>query len=184
MKNNWILKILILTFFLSLVFSGLSNLVAESFNEVILVLIIFFVTGFGIVFDMFGVAVLTSKEANFHAMASKKVKGSKEAIILIKNSANIATIFNDVIGDICGIISGSLAAVFTVYLVGAINLNSVIIAMIVTAVTSTFTVTGKAYMKIVAMKNSDLIVLNIGKVLSLFSKKWFFLKKLVDIYYL
>ena len=34
----------------------------------------------GIIFDMVGVAVLSCEEAFLHARASKKIKGSKEAI--------------------------------------------------------------------------------------------------------
>lgn len=168
MKKNWIYKILIITFILSLIFSGISNYIANNFNAFILFIIILIVILIGVIFDMFGVAVLTSKEANFHAMASKKVRGAKEALVLIKNSANIATIFNDVIGDICGIVSGSLSAVLTLSLVGVININSVLMAMLVTAITSSITVTGKAYMKTLAVKKSDKIILNIGKFMTFF----------------
>lgn len=166
MKNNWICKVFLLTFLLSIIFSAISNFIANSFSEIVLLLIIFIVILIGIIFDMFGVAVLTSNEANFHAMASKKISGAKEAINLIKNSANIASVFNDVVGDISGIISGSLSAVFTLYLIGKIDLNSMLISVLVTAITSTFTVTGKAYMKIVAVNNSDSIVLFIGKMIN------------------
>lgn len=171
MKNNWIYKVFLLTFLLSIIFSFISNFIAESFNEFILVLIIFLVIVIGIIFDMFGVAVLTSTEANFHAMASKKIKGSKEALALIKSSSKISSIFNDVVGDICGIVSGSLSAVYTVYLCGVLSINSVLLAVLITAITSTFTVTGKAIMKNVGMKNSDKIVLFIGKFISKFKFK-------------
>ncbi len=163
-KNNWIYKVFLLTFILSLLFSGISNFIAVKFNNLILLLITILVILIGIIFDMIGVAVLTSKEANFHAMASKKIKGAKEAIGLIKNSATIASFCNDVIGDICGIVSGSLSAVLTLSLAGIINLNSTLIAMIVTALTSTITVGGKAIMKRVAMQKSDTIVLIVGKI--------------------
>ncbi len=168
MKNNWIYKVFLLTFLLSIIFSGLSNFVANNFNEIILLLIIFIVILIGIIFDMFGVAVLTCNEASLHAMASKKIKGAKEGILLVKNSANIASLFSDVIGDICGIVSGSLSAVFTVYLCGVVDFNSALLAILVTAVTSTFTVTGKAIMKTVAINNCDNITLTIGKVVSKF----------------
>lgn len=171
MKNKWIYTVFILTFILSLLFGFISNLITSRVDNLFLAVIIIIVIIFGIVFDAFGVAVLTSKEANFHAMSSRRVKGAKEAIKLIKNSANIASLFNDVVGDICGIVSGTLSAVFTVYLVGVVNINSILLAMLVTAFTSTFTVTGKAYMKNVAVKNSDQIVLFIGRVMSIFTKE-------------
>ena len=163
-NNNWIYKVFLLTFILSLIFSGISNFIAESFNNIILFFITILVIAIGIIFDMVGVAILTSKEANFHAMASKKVKGAKEAIELIKDSATIASFCNDVVGDICGIISGSLSAVLTLSLADAITVSSTLLAMLVTALTSTATVGGKAIMKRVAMKKSDTIVLIVGKI--------------------
>lgn len=163
-KNNWIYKVFLLTFILSLLFSGISNFIANNFSEIILLIITIIVIIIGIIFDMIGVAVLTSKEASFHAKASKKIKGAKESIALIKNSATIASFCNDVIGDICGIISGSLSAVLTISIAGVINLNSTILAMLITALTSTLTVGGKAIMKRVAMKNSDSIVFTVGKI--------------------
>ncbi len=165
-KNNWIYKVFLLTFILSVVFSGISNFIANNFNNIFLLIITIVVIIIGIIFDMIGVAVLTSKESTFHAKASKKIKGAKESINLIKNSATIASFCNDVIGDICGIISGSLSAVLTLSIAGVINLNSTIIAIFVTAITSTLTVGGKAIMKRVAMKNSDSIVFIVGKIKS------------------
>ena len=169
MKNNWIYKVFFMTFILSLIFSGISNFIANTFSEIILLIIIFVVILLGIIFDMFGVAVLTSDEKIFHSMSSKRVRGAKEGVKLIKNSARIASVFNDVIGDICGIVSGSLSAVFTLSVVGYFDINSTVLAMLITGVTSTFTVTGKAIMKTVAVKNSDSIVLFIGKVINILS---------------
>ena len=58
------------------------------------------VIALGILFDIIGVAVTVADEKEFHAMATKKVKGSKCAIKLIRNSAKVANICADVIGDL------------------------------------------------------------------------------------
>ncbi len=166
MKNNWIYKVFLLTFILSIIFSGVSNFIANNFNSYILAVITLLVIFIGITSDMVGIAVLTSKEANFHAMASKKKPGSKEAIALIKNSATIASFCNDVIGDICGIVSGSLSAVLTISIAVSLNFDLTIMAIIITAIISTITVGGKAIMKQIAMKNSDSILSLVGKVLN------------------
>ena len=55
---------------------------------------------------MVGMAVQVADIKVFNAMAAKKVKGAKIALIMIKNAPKLSTICNDVIGDICGIISG------------------------------------------------------------------------------
>ena len=61
----------------------------------------------GIFFDIIGVAVTVANEHEFHAKATKKVKGSKDSIKLIRNAPKVANICADVIGDICGVLSRS-----------------------------------------------------------------------------
>ena len=170
-KTKWILTVFILSFILSVIFSGISTAMTENFHTIILVLVILLVIGIGILFDMIGVAVLTCKESNLHAKAAKKMKGAKAAISLIKNSTKVSSVCNDVIGDICGIVSGSLGAALTLDIVGVFNASSVIITMIVTATISSLTVGFKAIFKDVAEKNSDAIVYTSGKILSIFKKE-------------
>ncbi|MDE5888861.1 MAG: hypothetical protein K2H20_02455, partial [Bacilli bacterium] len=61
---NWIYKVFLLSFILSIVFSGISTVMADKFNTIILVIITILVITIGIIFDMIGVAVLTSNEAS------------------------------------------------------------------------------------------------------------------------
>ena len=42
----------------------------------------------GIIFDMIGVAAMTAKEAPFHAMNAKKIKGASSCIKLLKNNSD------------------------------------------------------------------------------------------------
>ena len=39
-------------------------------------------------------------------MASRKIKGAKETVNLIRNNVKISSFCNDVVGDICGIVMG------------------------------------------------------------------------------
>jgi len=167
---NWIYKVFLLSFILSIIFSGISSTMANNFNTIILGIIIIIVIAIGILFDMLGVAVLTSKEANLHAKASKKLKGAKEAISLLKNATKVSSVCNDVIGDICGIVSGSLGAVLTVSVANVFGLKTSIISVMVTAIISALTVGCKAIFKEVASKKSDSIVFTAGKILSIFKK--------------
>lgn len=171
-NTKWLITVFILAFVLSIIFSGISTIMANSFPTAILAIIIVVVIGVGIVFDMIGVAVLTSKEANLHAKASKKMKGAKQAIILLKNSTKVASVCNDVIGDICGIVSGALGAVLTVAIASLFDFEAAatITTVIVTAVISACTVGFKAVFKEVATKNSDSIVFTVGKIISIFKK--------------
>ena len=170
-KTKWILIVFILSFILSVIFSGISTAMTNNFHTIILIIVILLVIGIGILFDMIGVAVLTCKESNLHAKAAKKMKGAKSAISLIKNSTKVSSVCNDVIGDICGIVSGSLGAALTLDIVGAFNASSVMITMIVTATISSLTVGFKALFKDIAEKNSDAIVYTCGKALSIFKKE-------------
>ncbi len=170
-KTKWILIVFLLSFILSVIFSAISTAMSEMFNTIILTITIIVVISIGILFDMIGVAVLTCKESNLHAKASKKMKGAKQAISLIKNSTKVSSICNDVIGDICGIVSGSLGAALTLDILGVINISTVAMTAIVTATISALTVGFKAVFKDVAEKNSDAIVYTCGKILSIFKKE-------------
>ena len=120
---------------------------------------------------MIGVAVLTSNESSLHAKASKKIRGAKEAIYLLKNAPKVSSICNDVVGDVCGIVSGSLGAVLTINIASYFNWNIVIVTTFITALISSLTVGGKAIFKTVATKKADNIVYNVGKTMSFFIKK-------------
>ena len=167
-KDHWIPIIFILTFILSFIFACLSNL-ASNMNVLLLsiTLIIFIIIG--IIFDMIGVAVLTCEEKSFHAKASRKIKGAKECIWLIKNANKTSSICNDVIGDICGIVSGTITATLVIKLY-----NTPLIAILLTAIVSSLTVGGKAIGKKIAIKKCENIVFFVGKILNKLHIKKFY----------
>ena len=66
--------------------------------------------GTGIVFDIIGVAVTATDESSFHSMAAKKVHGAAHAIRLVRHADRVSSFCNDVVGDICGTVSGAAAA--------------------------------------------------------------------------
>lgn len=167
-KSTWIVIIFILTFILSFIFSGISNFIAnnENLNVLFLLGILILVVGTGIIFDMVGVASLTSNEATFHAKATKKIKGAKSSIKIIKNSSKMATVCCDIVGDICGIVSGSLVAILAIYIAKHIN-NINLVTTVITAIVSALTVGTKAILKNVAVKKCDNIIEIVGKILSI-----------------
>lgn len=168
--KHWPLKIFWLSFILAALFSGLSTFCADM-NVVLLIIILTVVILIGIVFDMIGVAVLTSEEVSFHSMSSKKISGAKEAISLLRSKNKVSSVCNDVIGDICGIVSGSLGAALTTYIIIKSNGNIMWITIVITAFISSLTVGGKALGKTVAMKNCDKIVFFVGKLKHIFHLK-------------
>ena len=163
-KDNWIYKVFLMTFFLSVVFSSLSNVITANANLPVMIMITIIVIAIGIIFDMIGTASLTSSEATFHAKSSRKIKGAKESLTLLKNSVRVASICNDVIGDICGIVSGGMGAMVAINLAKFFNNNVTISSIIVSAVISSLTVGGKAIFKKVAIKKCDNIIFLVGKL--------------------
>jgi CBS domain containing-hemolysin-like protein len=105
-------------------------------------------------------------------MASNRIKGAKTAVKLLKNAEKVNNICSDVIGDICGIISGALGAaiVLKIFSSGGINADTSIISILFSSLTAAITVGGKALGKRIAMTNSREIVYFVARVLSVFSK--------------
>ena len=170
-SDNWIIKVFLFTFFITLIVSGSANYISSHSNMIVLIIITILIIILGILFDMIGTSILTVNEANFHSMASNRVKGSKKSIKLIKNKSNIANFCNDVIGDICGIISGSMGAIISLNISNLLKLDSTISALIIASIISSITVVGKAIGKKYATRSSDKIILFVGKALSLFEKE-------------
>lgn len=168
-KQNikWILLITSLTFVISMIFSYLSETILKKSNIVIELLVLLTVILIGIIFDMIGVAVTTCAEYPFHAMASRKIKGAKTAIKLIKNKDKVSSFCNDVIGDICGIVSGTAGVIIAT----SIAKDSIICSLLVTATISSLTIGGKALGKKVAVNKSEKITRIVSKILSITEHK-------------
>lgn len=165
--SSWVIKTIVITFSLSALFTVLSSGIIEMVNIWIAVLILLFIISLGILFDIIGMAVTTADEAPFHSMAAKRVRFSRRAIKLIKAKDKVSNFCNDVIGDICGIISGSASAAVVAYIIKMYpNLNGFLISLVVTASVAALTVGGKAVGKSIAIRYSSFIVYNVAKTLS------------------
>ncbi len=125
----------------------------------------------GIVFDIIGVAVTAADEKPFHSMAARKTPGAREALNLIRKADKVSSFCNDVVGDICGIISGSTGAVIVVQIQSALGAPGIVISLAVTALTSGLTIGGKALGKSFAIAKSTAVLQLVGRFLHLFSRK-------------
>ena len=125
----------------------------------------------GILFDIIGVAVTAADERPFHSMAAHKTPGAREALGLIRRASKVSSFCNDVVGDICGIISGSTAAVIVLRLQEAFSLKSVVLSLAMTALVSGLTIGGKAIGKTFAIDKSTTVLQLVGRFLHLFSGK-------------
>ena len=104
-------------------------------------------------------------------MNSRKIKGADVAVLFKKNANKVSSFCNDVIGDICGIVSGSLGAMISIYLSSITNINVIYVSLFISSLISSLTVGGKAIGKRYATKNSDQIIFIVAKILYIFKKK-------------
>ena len=168
---GWIIKIIVLAFFISVIFTSISETVIPNVNIIIGIILTLLFIGIGIIFDMVGVAVTAADEKVFHSMSSQKVRGAKTAGKMKKNASKVSSFCNDVVGDICGIISGSTAAVISIDLTKQLGVSSLFVTLIVMGIVSSLTIGGKAIVKGIAMKKSNNILFRFAKIISIFYKR-------------
>ena len=168
--KKWVLQITVVSFVISLGLSLISELIMpNAFIAVSIFLVLIFI-GIGITFDAIGLAVATADQKIFHSMATKNVKGAKKAIRLINNKDKVSSFLNDVIGDICGVISGSCGLAISLKLNSLFDFNLLITTIIITSIISALTIGGKAFGKTIGINNCNEIVFEFAKILNLFSK--------------
>ena len=165
---NWILIVIILSFVISAFMSVIAEFILPNTFVVINIFLVLIFIFLGIIFDIIGLAVTTDSESVFHSMATKKVKSAKGAIRLIKNKDKVSSFCNDVIGDICGVISGSCGIVIALKIASIFNINAIFVTVLITAVISSLTIGGKAVGKGIAIKNANRVLNNVAKILSIF----------------
>lgn len=165
---RWVIQIFLVSVALSAILSFVSGVALEDADYALAILVLVLFILLGIVFDVIGVAVTAADARPFHSMASHREKGAKEALFLLKNADKVSSFCNDVVGDICGIVSGSTAAVIVARLQSSFNTRSILVSIAVTAIISGLTIGGKAVGKKLAMEKSTGVVYSAAKLLYVF----------------
>ena len=165
-RYKWILKITIASFIISIFFSFISEIAIPNVSIIFGIVLTLLIICIGVIFDMIGVAVTASDESIFHSMASQKVKGAKLAVKFKKNADKVASFCQDVIGDICGIVSGSTGAVISLKIMEELNSNNIFITLIIMGIISALTIGGKATFKSIAMKKANDILYRFSYIVS------------------
>lgn len=172
-KSNykWVAQLAIMAFIISFVFSFISEISLKKANLAVSVVVVLLFIFLGIIFDMVGVAITTADEAPFHSMSSRnKIKAAKVAVMLKKNADKMSSFCCDVIGDICGIISGSAGVVIATNISASLGIDFFLATLITTAVIAALTIGGKGYEKTIAMNKGNDILYAFAKVISIFYK--------------
>lgn len=166
---KYVLTISFTTLVIAILMKAISDTLLENIIMAYSFFILLGIILIGIIFDVVGVAVTSCDDTYFHAMASDKVYGAKESIMLIKNAEKVSSICNDVIGDVCGIVSGAVSTwIVTQFVMNGFSSGEEFLALGMTGVVSALTVGGKALGKFVAMNLNCNIVYLAGKIIRFF----------------
>ena len=168
---RWVVTIFLVTIFVSGFISFVSDAIMSVSTMAVAFLILLAIVLIGIVFDVIGVAVTSADEKPFHSMAARKVPGAQESIRLLRNAERVSSICNDVVGDICGVVSGSASATIAVQLLNSYEFSwPQAVGLVMSALVAGLTVGGKALGKTFAIGSCTVIVQSVGKVI------WYLLK--------
>ena len=163
---KWVITIFLVTIIISGTISLVSDIVMEGSNIVVAFLILLAIIFVGIVFDIIGMAVATADEKPFHSMASRKVPGAQESIRLLRNAERVSSICNDVVGDICGVVSGSASATIAVQVISNFEFSwPQVVSLAMSSLAAGLTVGGKAIGKTFAVNSCTKIVHTVGRMI-------------------
>ena len=162
---RWVVTIFFVTIFISGMISFASNEIMAQSTIAVAFIILLAIVLIGIIFDIIGMAVASADEKPFHSMAARKVPGAQEAIRLLRNAERVSSICNDVVGDICGVVSGSASAAIAAQVLENFTFAwPRVITLLMSALVAGLTVGGKAIGKTFAINSCTKIVHSVGKL--------------------
>ena len=164
----WGLFITFISFTLSILILFASTSIFKAISPQLSFLVVMGIILIGVIFDVIGMAVTAADETPFHSMASKKLRGARHSIMLLRNSPRVSSFCNDVVGDICSVVSGA-AGTAIVYRLFSESGQTSLIEVIAGAFIAALTVGGKGFAKNIGINNANYIVYKVGRILSFFS---------------
>ncbi|MEG0310851.1 MAG: hypothetical protein RR604_08125, partial [Eubacterium sp.] len=143
--RKWVAGVTVGTFFSTMLITYISDTLLGNTGLIVSFIILFAIIGFGVMADIVGVAVTAVNIEPFNAMAAKKIKGAKTSVVFVKNAPRVSNLCNDVIGDICGIVSGATSVSIVMQLVEHYPvLQTAVMTLVLSACVACLTVGGKA----------------------------------------
>ena len=163
---RWVVTIFLVTILVSALITMISDALMEVSTMVVAFLILLVIILIGIIFDVVGMAVASADEKPFHSMAARRVHGAQESIRLLRNAERVSSICNDVVGDICGVVSGSAAATIAAQILTRMDGFAwpQLCSLLMSAFVAGLTVGGKAIGKTYAVNSCTKIVHCVGKL--------------------
>lgn len=162
---KWIFTIFGITLGISATMSFISNEVLSAGGLFLSFMVLLTIVFIGIIFDIIGVAVTAANEKPFHSMAAKKIPEAATALRMLRRAERVSSFCNDVVGDICGVVSGSASALIAARAISHMQEGPAqIIQLFMSAAVAALTVGGKAFGKAIAIANSEAIIHLAAKV--------------------
>jgi Flp pilus assembly protein TadB len=166
---KWVITAFLSSLVISIILSLLSSEVLSVVHIIAAVLILLAFVFLGIIFDIIGLAVATANEKPFNSMAAQRIKAGKTGLALIRKADQVSSFCNDVIGDICGVVSGSAAATVAIRLAQTMGIESLWVNLLLCGLVSAITVGGKAIGKAIGLNYSIEVVTLVAKFIAVFS---------------
>ncbi|MBE3520045.1 MAG: hypothetical protein IMW97_07055 [Firmicutes bacterium] len=151
---------------LSFVLNFFSDKVSFSLSPYLSLPFILVVVVLGIAADVVGIASARAREPALTSMASKKMRGAKEALWFIRNADKVSSLANDLLGDVCATVAGGLAVGLSFKFAGSTRLTRPVLSALAVGVAAALAVGGKALMKGIGLKRAESIVYHLGLISS------------------
>ena len=168
-QKRWIITAFALSFCITAVLSLGSDVVVSTLDMAIAIPVLLFFIFTGIIFDAVGLAVAVADIKPFNSMAARRMVTGKKAVWLISNAEKVGSFCNDLVGDICGVMSGATGTAIAARLFDGM-VSEVWLTLMMTSLISAMMVGFKAIGKLIAVKHSEKIVLYTAKVMCGFKK--------------
>lgn len=162
------LRVGLLSFFIAVLVSYMSEQTLARVPALVAFLVVLLLILTGISFDILGTSVTAAELSPLNAMAAKRVKGSRQALWLVRNADRVANFANDVVGDVTGAVSGAAGTTVALQVTGLVRggaLAGQLITLGLVGIIAGLTVGGKAAGKTYAMERATDVVMVAGRVL-------------------
>ena len=166
----FVARMFIMTFALAVVFTVITQTVLSGGSLIISFTLLFALVGISIIFDVIGTSAASCDIQPFISKAARKDKSATVAVKLLKNAEKVSSFCNDVVGDICGIVSGGCASAIIMSITVEGTTQQIIINIVLSSIVSAMTVGGKAIGKLTAIRSSEKIITMVAKVMGVFKK--------------
>lgn len=166
--ESWVIKITVFTFVGAVVCSFVSQLTTSRSDITVSIMLLAFMLLISIIFDGIGLSVASCTPQKL-LKYEKYGKPYSIALRLVQNAEKVNNICADVVGDMCGILSGACGASIVLRLCmqgQSAHWTTIIVSSVIAAIT----VGGKASFKKIAVKNSEELVFMSARIISVFTK--------------